>query len=303
MELDKEISTKQMVESFREKESAKAEICSVILRVENPAFLPNSKPWETKLMGKSMLDWVKNAVYDTDIRYADIKLNGEFLDIAKNVTNPSSKYTVVLFCDTPLFQRKTFLEIMQYFKLKQLSALRLTRGFVFETKYLLNIDKLLNPQIEYFEEEDFMTCLDYKQTAMIEEILRNRILTYFMKSGVKIDDPSTTYIDADAQIAPGTVIEPFNQIKGQSIFESGVILKSGNILTDCVICQNSNIKSSHISKSFVGKDVVINENCVISNNAKICDGAVIPPFCNIDGVVVNRDDRLVSFCTYKSEEK
>ena len=45
--------------------------------------------------------------------------------------------------------------------MKGLSVLKLTRGYVFDTKYLMQIENLYNPQTEYFEEEDFDSFIAY----------------------------------------------------------------------------------------------------------------------------------------------
>ena len=302
MEIIEEKSNAELMQSFKNLEKQNSDICTVILKVENKSFGSDVKPYNIKLMGKSMIEWLKNAVYDTNIYYASYNFNENFLPIVKNATDANSKYTLVLFSDTPLFERKTFLEIMEYFKLKNLSVLKLTRGYVFETEYLMKIDSLLNPQMEYFEEEDFITCYNLKQTAMVREVLKNRILDYFMKNGVIIEDPTSTFIDADCQIEEGTIIKPFNQIRGQSVIEKNVFLDSYNIITDSVVLENTKLFGANLSNTFVGKNSVIGENCVIRNNAKVCDNTTIPQHCIIDGVVVDSSCNLKSFFTYKAED-
>lgn len=299
MEILEGISTKDMVQNFRELEN-NDDVCTVILKVKNKSF-GNVNPFEIKLCGKTMLEWVANAVYDTKICYAEYNFGEDFLPIVKNAVNSNCKYTLVLFSDTPLFQRKTFLQIMEYFKIKGLSVLKLTRGYVFETEYLTKIEKILNPQMQYFEEEDFMTCLNFKQTAMVGEVLKNRILTYFMKNGVFIEDPSSTFIGADCQIGEGTVIKPFNQIKGHSVIEGGVEINSNNIITDSVILHGASITNSQIENSFVGKNAVIESFCQIKNNAKICDDVILPSHCIVEGVVIEKDTKVKSFVKYKAE--
>ena len=302
MEIIEEKSTSELMQSFKSIEDSNSDICTVILKVENKNFGNVIKPYEINLMGKSMLEWVKNAVYDTHICFADYIFNQDFLQTVKNATNSNCKYTLVLFSDAPLFQRKTFLQVMEYFKMKSLSVLKLTRGYVFETEYLMRIDSLLNPQIQYFDEEDFITCYNLKQTAMVREILRNRILDYLMKNGVMIEDPTSTFIDADCEIEEGTLIKPFNQILGQSVIEKNVTLNSHCVIENSVLMEGAKVSGGKIVNSFIGRNAVVDENCVISNNAKICDNVIVPKFCNIDGVVIEVKNKLKSFYSYKSEE-
>ena len=300
MEIIEDISTKQMAQSSKDFESENIDVCTVILKVDNPKVESSKKLYDLNLFGKTLLEWVENSVFDTTIRYADYTFGEDFLPAVKRAVDTKSKYTFVLFSDAPLFQHKTFLQILEYFKMKELSVLKLTRGYVFETKYLLEIESLLNPQIQYFEEEDFITCHSLKQYTLISDIMKNRILNYFMKNGVIIEDPSSTFVDADVQIGKGTVIAPFNQIKGQSVVECDVCLNSHNVITDSVICEGAKIQNSTILKSFVGKNVKIFEYSKICDS-KICDDATIPSHCLIKDAIVTKDDKLESFFSYIGE--
>ena len=302
MEIIEEINRKELVESFREKENGNSDICTVVLKVNNPKFGIDQKTYDIKLFGKTMTEWVANAVFDTRIKYAEYNFGDDFLPTVKNVTDLNSKYTLVLFSDTPLFERKTFLQIMEYFKMKDLSVLKFTRGYVFETKYLMQIDSLLNPQMQYFEEEDFITCYSLKQVAIVREILKNRILNYFMKNGVIIEDPASTFIDADVQIEKNTQIAPFCKITGQSIIEQNVYVGSYSQVADSVVCAGSKILGAKVENSMIEKNVCVNEYVSIENNTRVCEGVVVPAHCKLSGVVVTKDEELRSFCSYICEE-
>lgn len=302
MEILEEISRKELVESFREKENGSSDICTVLLNVNNPKFGIDQKTYDIKLFGKTMTEWVANAVFDTKIKYAEYNFGEDFLPVVKNATDINSKYTVVLFSDAPLFERKTFLQVMEYFKMKDVSVLKLTRGYVFETKYLLQIDSLLNPQMQYFEEEDFITCYSLKQVAIVREILKNRILNYFMKNGVIIEDPASTFIDADVQIEKNTRIEPFCKIEGQSIIEQNVLVGSYSKIVDSVVCKGAKIMGANIENSLVEKDAQIGAFATVSNNTRVCEGVEVPAYCKLNQVVVTKDKKLKSFCSYICEE-
>lgn len=274
------------------------DVCVVILQVENKNFNTTTKPYNIKMLGKTMTEWVANSVFDAQIRYATIDIKEDFLPVAKRVCEPSCKHTVVLFSDTPLFERKTYLQIMQYVKAKSPSVLRLTRGYVFETEYLLAAEKLLAPQTQYFEEEDFMVCYDLKQTSIVADVLRGRILNYFNKNGVYVVNPTTVSIDAECQIEPDCVLKTNVQICGKSVLEQGVICNNCKVV-DSVVCQNCQIEGAVVEGSFVGKNCKIGVGCIVKNGAKLEDNVVLPPYVVVDGVVVTEQDELQSFVTYK----
>ena len=295
-ELDTQTET---LELEREQEN---QVCAVILKVENQKFGINQKPYNLNMFGKKMIDYVSNAVFDADIRYANCNFGEDVLDLIKSTTNPNSKYTIVLFSDTPLFRHKTYLQIMEYFELKKLLALKLTRGYVFQTSYLLSLENLNGLQMQYFEEEDFVTCSSLKQYAMANDILHNRILDFFMKNGVVIKDPASTFIDAEVDIEPNVVIEPFNTICGKSIIKSGTYLLNGNKIVDAVVCENCVLDGIELQNSIIEKKCHISKGNVIKNNTKVCQDAKIPPYCLFDGVIVESDDNLKSFVQYIAKE-
>lgn len=294
-------NTKTLMESFKQKENSN-NICAVILNVNNDKFKTETKPYNLKIFGKTMTEWVANSVYDTNIKYAEYNFNDDFLPAVKQVADRNSELTFVLFSDAPLFQRKTYLQILEYFKMKDLNVLKLTRGYVFKTEYLFNINSLLSPQMQYFDEEDFITCYDLKQFSMVCDIMKNRILNYFMKNGVVIKDSTSTFIDADVQIEKGVIIEPYSIIKGKSIIEANCVVGAHSVIENSVVCENSIVNGCIIKNSFVGKNCVINENVKIENNCKIEDGVNVPYACYLNNVIVKIEDSLKSFYSYTAKE-
>ena len=111
MEIMEEISTKELVESFREKERENTDICTVLLKVNNAKFGIDQKTYDIKLFGKTMTEWVANAVFDTEIRYAECEFGDDFLPRVKNVFN------IRLFCSVI----RHFLSIKLFCKLWNIS--------------------------------------------------------------------------------------------------------------------------------------------------------------------------------------
>lgn len=297
------ITTKEMLKGFKMAENQSEDVSVIILKVDNDKFKTQTKCCDTILFGKTMTEWVSNAVFDAKVIYEDYNFGDDFLPIAKQVCDLNYKYTCVFFSDTPLLQRKTYLQIMEYVKVKKLSALKLTRGYVFETEYLMNIGALNDIQTQYFEEEDFITCHSLKQTAMVRDILKNRILSYFMKNGVDILDTTSVFVDADSQIHANSIIEPFVCIKGKSVVEQNVKLGANTMIVDSVVCQNSTLEACTIRNSLVGRNCKIGHGAIVTNNTKIEDGVTVPPYCILDGVIVDQNTKLKSFVKYEGREE
>jgi len=87
--------------------------------------------------------------------------------------------------------------------------------------------------------------------------LMNRINTAWMRAGVTIIDPESTYISPLAEIGKDTIIYPNTFIYGHSIIGENNLLKGANEITNTVIGNNNVICSS------------ILENCTVKDNQTI----------------------------------
>lgn len=247
-------------------ENINSDTAVIILLIDNPAFKTKKPSYKQKLFGKSMVDWIEFAVGDLSIKHVKASLTDDIVNLVKpHLTD--KKYTAVFYSDTPLLQQKTFLEIMEYIKVKRLSVVKLTRGYVFETDYIKTLDTMYSPQQAYFEEEDFIAAYNLKQLGMINDILKMRILNFHLKNGVKIVDTASTYIDADVTIESNVVIEPNNFIKGKTTIEEGVHLKEFNVIKDSFILKDAKVERSTVKDSVIGKECEVGPFAYIHNES------------------------------------
>lgn len=220
----------------------------IILLTKNSAFVGNEKPWELKLLGKSMKEWVTMSCNNYRIRYVEYDGKQDVVEVAKQNLD-DTEYTMVLYSDTPLIRKKTVEEILDYCFVKNMSVCKLTRGYVFNNEFLKNADKIYTAEPQYFDEEDFMTVYNLKQLMLIEDILKNRVMSFHLKNGVRIIDGGSVSIDADVTIKSGTVIYPNNRIFGKTYIGNNVILYPNNIIENCYIDDNSSIEFSVVKNA------------------------------------------------------
>ena len=271
----------------------------VLLLVNNPN-LKMDKPFNYEICGMKMMDYVKHCFKYANIIEKEINAGEDVLDAVKTVSLADRKYTMILFSDTPLLKRKTVLEVLEYLQMKKLSVLKLTRGYVFETDYLKTIDKLYAPQLHYFDEEDFMACVNLKQLSIITEILQNRIISYHQQNGVIFTNPNTCKIDIDCNIGCGTKIENNNVLKGKVIIGNNSHLQSNNVIENSVIKNNVTISCSNITNTFIEEDCVIRPYCVIKNNSYLEKSVVVNEFSYVSGSLIKQNAVIEAFSKLKN---
>lgn len=296
-ELNSALELEQKLKELKKTQLVK----NVVLIFNNPSFKSEKKSYNKKICGKTMLEWVKNSI-SGEIVVKEIIDNADLLSVIKPLVDKNFEYLAVFYCDTPLLTHATYTNVIDYASLKKIDALKLTRGYVFNMQYLDKIEKLFSPQTAYFEEEDFLTCTNPKQFAMINDIMRNRILNYYLKEGVNIVDLSSVFIDADATIENDVTIYSNNHILGNSIIESGTILFQDNLIQNSIIGKNAKITKSIIRNSNIENDVKISPFSVIENNSNIKQNSQIGSFCVINNAEIEANSQIKNFTNIKGEK-
>lgn len=118
---------------------------------------------------------------------------------------------------------------------------------------------------------------DRLQLAHAARVIRKRVNSALMLSGVSLEDPKTTYISPDVIIGRDTVIGPNTSILGHSVIGEGNYIGPNNYLEDVVIGNDNKILSSYLTETTVGNNneigpftktrahTVIDDNCRIGN--------------------------------------
>ncbi|HEY3972137.1 MAG TPA: bifunctional UDP-N-acetylglucosamine diphosphorylase/glucosamine-1-phosphate N-acetyltransferase GlmU [Candidatus Sulfotelmatobacter sp.] len=102
------------------------------------------------------------------------------------------------------------------------------------------------------------------ELADIDEKMRFRKCRQLMEAGVTVFYPATCVFDADVEIAPDTVIEPYVQLLGNTKIGTGCRVRSYSVIRDAEI----------------GDGVVVRPGCVMEG-ARVGTGAIIGPFSHL----------------------
>ena len=210
------------------------------------------------LCGKTMLDWVLLAGVGCEQKIV------EDVDVFKTLKNldTDKKIIAVFYCDTPLLDHNTFLDIMDYFSSKNINYLQLSRGFIVRSDYLKNNDEFMHGSFCEYDDNNLMVVDSAKKINLVHKILQDKIRTFHINNGVVILGEQSVFIDCDVEIEKGTIIYPNNVLKGETILQGNVELKEGNLIVDSIISANSTLTNCFIEKSKVSGDL---KNKIIVN--------------------------------------
>ena len=269
-------------------------ICGIVLKVSYPSMGDTST---IEVLGKSMMEWVCISLGDNfcdSVAYSD---SVPLPLLVRPYVKRDSDYTVILYSDTPLITPRTVHDAIALLKQRDLNVLKMTRGYVFKTPFLLGIDKIYSENPFYFEEEDFMTAFNFKQVALVTDVLKNRIISYHMLRGVQFDDPASTFVGCDVIIAKGVKIGPGNIIKGKTIIKEQARIGTRNTIDNSVIEEGVVTESSYILSSVVGKRTTVGPNAYLRPGSIIGADCRIGDFVEIKNSTIG-DETKIAHLTY-----
>ncbi len=140
--------------------------------------------------------------------------------------------------------------------------------------------------IGVFSLEDPLEALGintHSELAEMEAAMRQNTLQKLMESGVRMIDPSTTYVDDTVTMEGDVTLHPMVCIYGATSVGTGTVIHPGAVITD----------------SRIGKNVEIHPHSVISGSI-IEDGATVGPFARLrPEALIGRNAKIGNFVEVK----
>ena len=134
---------------------------------------------------------------------------------------------------------------------------------------------------------------DRVQLAALGKELNRRIVERWMRAGVTVMDPATTWIDADVQLAQDVTILPGTQLLGATVVGEDAVIGPDTTLKDCEIGAEARVVRAHGELAVIGDRADVGPfsylrpgtrlgiggkigGFVETKNAQIGDGAKVP---------------------------
>jgi bifunctional UDP-N-acetylglucosamine pyrophosphorylase/glucosamine-1-phosphate N-acetyltransferase len=99
---------------------------------------------------------------------------------------------------------------------------------------------------------EVLGCNDRVELATLRAILRDRINSAWMREGVTIIDPATTWVDVDVSLGRDTVIEPNTQLRGDTTVGERAVVGPDTTLIDVRVGDGASVIRTHGIQATIG---------------------------------------------------
>ncbi|CAN5874467.1 bifunctional UDP-N-acetylglucosamine diphosphorylase/glucosamine-1-phosphate N-acetyltransferase GlmU [soil metagenome] len=134
---------------------------------------------------------------------------------------------------------------------------------------------------------------DRVQLARLGAELNRRVVQGWMRAGVTVVDPTTTWIDTDVTIGPDTVVRPGTQLLGECTIGDGAVIGPDTTLTSVEVGDGATVVRTQAEHAVIGPEATVGPfsylrpgtvlgahgkigGFVETKNARIGDGAKVP---------------------------
>lgn len=131
--------------------------------------------------------------------------------------------------------------------------------------------------------EESLGVNDRYALSIAENVMRNRINKGHMLNGVTFQNPGTTSIDIDVEIAGDVELEGQVTLRGKTKLETGVYVSAGSYLQDSHVGANSRITHSMIEESTIGQNVTVGPYAHIRPDSSLADEVHVGNFVEVKG--------------------
>jgi bifunctional UDP-N-acetylglucosamine pyrophosphorylase / glucosamine-1-phosphate N-acetyltransferase len=119
---------------------------------------------------------------------------------------------------------------------------------------------------------------DRVQLAAAEGELRRRTNERWLRAGVTLVDPATTYLDATVQLGADVTIFPDTMLQGSTVVGAGSEVGPHTRLVDCVVGERAVVEQSNGRDAEIGADAVVGPFAVLAPGAAVPEGVTTGAF-------------------------
>ena len=143
--------------------------------------------------------------------------------------------------------------------------------------------------------DDFTEILgvnDRVQLAESAALLRDRINENWMREGVTIIDPTTTWIDSTAVLSNDVTIHPGSAILGSTQIVTGAVIGPRTTLTDCIVKEGASVLESIATGTVIGEGASVGPFTYLRNGTVLGDGSKAGAFVEMKNSTIGNASKV-----------
>ncbi|HEY0888165.1 MAG TPA: bifunctional UDP-N-acetylglucosamine diphosphorylase/glucosamine-1-phosphate N-acetyltransferase GlmU [Nocardioides sp.] len=127
---------------------------------------------------------------------------------------------------------------------------------------------------------------DRAQLAALGALLNARVVGRWMREGVTVVDPATTWIDVDVELAPDVTVLPGTQLLGATVVGEDAVIGPDTTLRDCEVGAGAHVVRTHAELAVVGESADVGPFSYLRPGTRLGAGGKIGGFVETKNAVI-----------------
>ncbi|MEW2376437.1 bifunctional UDP-N-acetylglucosamine diphosphorylase/glucosamine-1-phosphate N-acetyltransferase GlmU [Micromonospora sp. NPDC047812] len=124
-------------------------------------------------------------------------------------------------------------------------------------------------------------CNDRVELAALRRLLRDRVNEAWMRTGVSLLDPDTTWIDVTVALDRDAVVDQNTQLRGGTVVGTGAVVGPDVTLIDTVVGPGATVLRSHAVGAEVGPGASVGPYAYLRPDARLAEKAKVGTFVEV----------------------
>jgi bifunctional UDP-N-acetylglucosamine pyrophosphorylase / glucosamine-1-phosphate N-acetyltransferase len=133
---------------------------------------------------------------------------------------------------------------------------------------------------------------DQVQLAQVRRAYNDRLLETWMRAGVTIMDPASTWIDVGVTLAPDAEILPGTHLEGSTVIGPGARIGPGSLLRDTTVAEGATVTYAFCESAEVGTGASIGPFARLRPGTRIGPGAHIGSYVELKNSTVGAGSKV-----------
>ena len=143
--------------------------------------------------------------------------------------------------------------------------------------------------------DETMGINDRIQLALAERIMRQRVLHDLMLSGVTVEDPDTTYVDAGVRVGQDSILRPGTILRGATVIGENCEIGPNSFIRDSTVGDGCLVLASWLESAVMESGSRIGPMSHLRAGAHLLSGARVGNFGEVKNSTIGRDVQMHHF--------
>ncbi|HKE52797.1 MAG TPA: bifunctional UDP-N-acetylglucosamine diphosphorylase/glucosamine-1-phosphate N-acetyltransferase GlmU, partial [Actinomycetes bacterium] len=133
---------------------------------------------------------------------------------------------------------------------------------------------------------------DRVQLAKVGRLLNSRLLETWMRAGVSVIDPATTWVDTTVVLEPDALLHPGTRLHGDTVIRSGAVVGPDTTLRDTEVGAGAEVRYAVANGARIGPDATVGPYVSLRPGTKLAAGVHVGTFVEMKSADVGAGTKV-----------